>query len=369
MLAALLTGCHSGNGHGRAAAPSRRPPPRPISARTPPRRPLFGQFAGYLWPGHVHSVAASWPVPVVLAAAPHAVAATWIGVESESFIQIGTNELRDRTGAEASYAFWSDVAHHFLPVFLFRVSNGDMIAASIRRTQGAWRLTISDITANVSRSFAVPVETSGTGGFAEWLQEDPGSPHRRAVYPKLGDVEMRELEVNRKPVPVAQMESQWMTVNGATVGPSPIHQGSFELQPRMVTATGMRYLRAAARIDRVLGNFDGHLVRWTALTPHAVIARASKPIPALLAREDSELSATSWPVAVRSLVAELAQTNARLAAALAAGPGTGVASLSRWKSLLRRDDAAGSRVGQSIRHLLGLPGLSLSYTETAAARG
>lgn len=151
----------------------------------------FGPFAGYRWVGPVSSTQASWRVPAIAPGSPAGSAATWIGAEAAGaspapFIQVGTNELGSGR-AEAYYAFWSDVSHHFHPALLFDVRPGDRVTASLRHAGGVWHVAIRDERSGRSAQFTTRQEAAATFSLAQWYQEDTtdGATGRPFPYPQM----------------------------------------------------------------------------------------------------------------------------------------------------------------------------------------
>jgi hypothetical protein len=208
------------------------------AAISPKSRGPFGPFAGYLWTGTVSSVEASWRVPRILSDSAPGGAATWIGAQRTDgpgpFIQIGTNENRATVALETSnyyYAFWSDPRVHFAPQSLGRVDPGDYVSASMVLTSGVWKLRLVDHTRHLTYAFSTAQEASGHFGVAEWLEEDPTSTDTNKVipYPQLATVRFQQLAVNESPPRVDDLYSQWLSLPGMNLAPSPVMGDEFDV--------------------------------------------------------------------------------------------------------------------------------------------
>src|SRR5579875_3325918 len=117
--------------------------------------PWLTRMAGYVWPGAVKSVQASWGVPQILSRNGAAHASTWVGAQvlgdsaHSPFIQVGTTEDRQPSlfGSPDQYwTFWSDVALGFHPHLLFAVHPGDKVTSSLSLSGGRWHVSVSDTT-------------------------------------------------------------------------------------------------------------------------------------------------------------------------------------------------------------------------------
>jgi hypothetical protein len=325
----------------------------------------FGAFAGYIRIGPLRSIAGSWRVPGVLHGSNPGRAATWVGAQApakaEPFIQVGTNEECERTAAggtvEYYYAFWSDTTRDFHPQFLFAVSPGDAISASMHLRRGRWELAISDATSGRRSRFATSQEASIRFNLAEWLQEDITSAHlgRPFPYPRTRTVTISHLLVNSADPTYAAVQSQWMSENHQSLGPGPLRDDSFSLMPMLVSAAGRRYLQLARREDAAQARFTVQATGWSSSTPIAIVSAQRAGLGRELARSLAGLSSPRWPAGAQPLVDRLVRAERALRAQTDATPTltrTGLAAwIGRW---LGEADVLG-RTGHQVRRALGIP--------------
>jgi hypothetical protein len=203
-------------------------------------------FAGYVWGGRVSSVQGSWTVPRILRGSPPGVAATWIGAQgpgggSAPFIQLGSDEqllASSITGshlagprAPAYFAFWSDTARHFHPLFLFPVSPGDELSASMTLGPRGWALSIKDETSGASASLTTTYALGARYNEVEWTQEDvtDGRTSKPFPYPRLSTVVFTHLTVNSHAPGAGAVYSQPMSEPGVSLTPSTLSDDAFAL--------------------------------------------------------------------------------------------------------------------------------------------
>jgi hypothetical protein len=216
----------------------------------------FGAYAGYLWPGRVSSVQGAWSVPTIATGSRTGFGTTWIGVYGSTklgaFIQVGTAELRgdsrNRIAERRYWAFWSNAAHHFHPVFLFSVRPNDDVTATLALAHTGWFVTIVDEISHQRARFATTEEGTAPFADAQWAQEDPvDSTGARYAYPSLSAVAFRRLAVNGAPPSLSSIYSSWMSVNDINLAPTPLARDGFRLRPAVLTPDGTRYLRVSDR--------------------------------------------------------------------------------------------------------------------------
>jgi hypothetical protein len=198
-------------------------------------------FAGYIWFGNTSSIQASWTVPRIMPRSPAGGAGTWIGAQGPgtrltgAFIQVGINETRYASSAgrqlDVYWAFWTDTAHHFLPINLFSVRPGDVLWASLAHRRGQWTVVIRDLSSGTGTVLTTRQEGRASFDWAEWEQEDVGLVGQPFHYPRLSAVSFRRLEVNGGPPAVAGLYSSWMTRAHERVVPSAVRGDSFTLSP------------------------------------------------------------------------------------------------------------------------------------------
>jgi hypothetical protein len=328
--------------------------------------PAFGPFAGYAYKGHVTSLRGSWTVPRVLNGSSGS-ASTWIGVRApgapKPFIQIGNSEaagVRPGDAPEAHYyTFWSDAARGSRPHTLFRVKPGDDLTASLTRTHSRWLLAIVDTSSRAAERFSASAQTRAPLEQAEWTQEDVADGFGRPLpYPQLSAVGFRRLAVNSATPSSARLSAEWMLVNGKSLAPSPLHDGSFTLQPApALTAAGRQYLRISGPEDAGAYAFDRQFARWTATTPYSQMAPASSQFAAALGAAIQADAHAQWPASAQGRVHALVDDMRRLRDRLQATPSRSAAGLAAWRAALTREtevDALGS-AEDALRRALNVP--------------
>ena len=115
-----------------------------------------------------------WTVPSVQTTQYSGASATWIGIDGgssspNSIIQTGT--AQDTDGGSTLYYAWYEL-YPAAPVLIGGVSPGDQMQASIQIAGGHWTISINDLTSG-SQSGVLPVNYSGPGDSAEWIEELP----------------------------------------------------------------------------------------------------------------------------------------------------------------------------------------------------
>jgi hypothetical protein len=320
----------------------------------------FGQFAGYVWLGHVTSVRASWSVPRI-ALGSFGLAGTWIGAEARgAFIQIGTNEESFRpwelAPLEQGYqAFWSDPAHHFRAQRLFSVHPGDHMSASLTLADRRWTLVIIDKTIGRAAHFSTRDEADASFNRADWLQEDPGTKSHAAPYPRLTAVRFAHLKVNATAPDYSGLYSQWMSVNGRNWAPTPLSHDSFSLRPATLSPFGARYLAIAAPEDAATITFIGQMGEWAPTTSPAQIASEASTFTTALRNDIHVLAAVHWPGRGRRLVRSLIRRTGVLLAYTETAVPESLTARRQWIAIWARDAGAIGRAGHAIRRFLRVP--------------
>jgi len=210
------------------------------SSQSPRSGSQGGAFAGWNWVGHVASVKASWTVPRILVGSSPGFAATWIGADGPGqpspFIQIGINVEKAKPTAPgvsiaptASYwAFWSDTRHGYRGRFLFDVSAGDRITASLVFRGGRCWPAIEDVTSRRLARFSTRDETGAAFTRAGWTQEHVMDRQDADGYPSLSTVTFSDLAINGSPPSQDGLYPLTMTLNDQTsIVPSPVTHDSF----------------------------------------------------------------------------------------------------------------------------------------------
>jgi hypothetical protein len=326
----------------------------------------FGPFAGYIWRGHAASVQGSWTVPRVLAGSSlGSMAGTWIGAEAPGkpgpFIQIGTNEQhisppQARRHVPDYYAFWSDTKREFHPQFLFRVSPGDDLRASLALAHKRWTLAIVDQTSGASAHFSTGDEAHGSFNEGEWTQEDvEATPGKLYPYPRLSEVGFRRLAINGSVPNYGEMYSTWMSVNGGYLAPTRLRGNSFTLRRATVSSTGAQYLHVSTPEDVASEAFVADFARWTAKTPYLQIESASLRFAAVLHSNIRALARAQWPTRVRGLIHSLIDDIQVLIEGSRPPAILSPAELAAWRSRWARDAQAVSNVAHVIKWTLNLP--------------
>ncbi|MFL5862700.1 MAG: G1 family glutamic endopeptidase [Solirubrobacteraceae bacterium] len=324
----------------------------------------FGRMAGYVWSGTVTSVRAAWVVPKMASGTGAAHASTWIGAqaaglpERSPFIQVGTTEDRAPTSGPAYSAFWTDTRRGFHPQILFHVHPGDRIAASMSLGSGRWRVLVADTTSRQQAVFSTREDADGAFTLAEWLQEDPSETSGRATpYPRLSAVRMSGLAVNGIAPRYADVYAQWMSVNGATRAPTPLHDDAFEITRGVITTAGRRYLQIAGAHTIASRQLKREEARWTPSTPARAIRSGSAAAFASDRAYARQLARVHWPAPARGPISGLVR-QVRLQERLFATAARHVpASLSAWRVQLSRLNPALSRLTQQVQRALHLPEL------------
>jgi hypothetical protein len=294
--------------------------------------PVGGHFAGYVWIGHLSSMAATWRVPT-LSGSELGRASSWVGAEAPGpglkgpFIQVGTQEEK-RAGTSSGSrpydfyaAFWSDTARDFRPYKLLNVSPGDVVTASLSLSHGRWTVRIRDETSGASNGLITPQEGTSHFNEGEFLQEDVAKALTAPSvfsYPHLSKVTFSDLVVNGAPPRFSAMESAWMAENGALLAPGPLTHDAFSLGITHVTAAGERYLRIVDPFDAVVNQLNADVPRWTAKTPASVIRAEVRRVVSATERGDASLTHATWPPAAEPLIRLLVRQESTIAQRLSA---------------------------------------------------
>jgi Peptidase A4 family len=268
------TACQPGS---RAASITTSAPAAHTGRKT--RKPTSGQIAGcacvgYLWPGDVTSVSASWTVPLLTKHEPRGIAGTWIGAESPGrFIQVGVSEGRDAPNTDAGmrflvgglnhpllYGFWSDTAHQFHPVPLPGVKSGDVVSVSLDLLDRRWYLEFSDPRRKIDVKLSTADEATGPVEDAEWLQEDVETTYgadRLLPYPTLSPVTFTDLKANGVAPAASQLLYRRRPMRYArTLVASSVHNDAFTVFPTTLAPARAQYI---AEADSICQASDAHI--------------------------------------------------------------------------------------------------------------
>jgi Peptidase A4 family len=326
----------------------------------------FGPAAGYVWQGHVVSLRGSWTVARILTSSKGS-ASTWIGVQAPGaprpFIQIGSSEadgFHPGDAPEAHYdAFWSDIHEGAHPHFLFLVKPGDDLSASLTLTNNRWTVAIVDRSTGAAERFSANSETGAPFEEAEWAQEDVANGASKPLpYPQLTAVSFHHLAVNSTTPSSAHLSAEWMSANGKSVAPSPLHDGSFTLRPApAISAAGRQYLRISGPEDAAAYAYYAQLARWSATTPYSQIAAADSRYAAALRASIQAVAGSHWPTPAQGAIQGLSDHMRVLLDRLRSAPSGPAASLAGWRAALTRETQADAVGGAEdvVRRALNVP--------------
>lgn len=240
-LLALGAAALSINTEGHPGAPKRHSASHP---RVPIGSPEYG-FGGYqLYPvDPVTTVSAEWTVPTISVNSSEGDASTWIGVQSQSgaFSQVGTVENRN-SSTDQYYAFWSDTAKSFRPLFLLGVKPGDSVKTSMALKPEGWSLTLDDITSGKARTVQTRYGASDQFNSCEWFQENPVyGQFDHTDYPSLSMVTFRKMALNHSTPKFSFQDAQTLsTSNDTFFVPTHVKHNQFSLVP--ATGKALAYL-------------------------------------------------------------------------------------------------------------------------------
>jgi hypothetical protein len=224
--------------------------------RLPIGSPAYG-FGGYqLYPADpVTSVSAEWTVPTISTNSSAGDASTWIGVQSQSgaFSQVGTVENRNSdNGDDQYYAFWSDTAKGFRPLFLLGVRPGDSVTSTMTLKPEGWALSLDDATSGKTRTIQTRYGANDQFNSCEWFQENPVyGQFDHTNYPTLSTVAFRDMALNHaKPTFNFQEAQTLSTYNDTFFVPTHVKDNGFSLMP--ATGSALAFL-TDVYIDDQLG--------------------------------------------------------------------------------------------------------------------
>jgi hypothetical protein len=332
----------------------------------------FGAFSGYQRFGSTRSVGATLTVPRLNPGPELAAAGTWIGAEAigaggsrEPFIQVGVNEVSvggilpgSHTRA-VYYVFWSDTANHFHPLPLFEVHAGDQVATSLALRDHRWRITVADGTTH--RSFDTTQEGHGVFQMAVWAQEDVTENTRTmrlSPYPDVASPVMSSLSVNGRAPTQASLNATWMSVRGAILSPTPLHDDSFSLTQKSLALTPhqIAFLGALATANTKRAKVVADLYRVTAQTPRTLIRRWASQLSAHIAHSEHVLRSQRWFGDADSKAAALIiKDEQRVASLTDAIRDLPASDYGRWRA--RWSSSVGASIAATARLLraLGVP--------------
>jgi hypothetical protein len=220
-------------------------------------------------------------------------------------------------------------------------------------------LAIVDTSTGAAERFSTSAETRAPFEEAEWTQENVANGAAKPLpYPQLSAVGFRRLAVNSATPSTSRLSPEWMSVDGKSVAPSPLHDGSFTLQPApALTAAGKQYLRISARQDAAAYAFYAQFARWTATTPYSEIASASAKFAAALRASIQADTHARWPASAQGQVRLLIEDMRRLREELRSTPSRSAAALSARRAALARAAEGGALGGaeDALRRALNVP--------------
>jgi hypothetical protein len=227
--------------------------------RLPIGSPAYG-FGGYqLYPDEpVTSVSGEWAVPTISANSSTGDASTWIGVQSQTgaFSQVGTVENRNSAnGDDRYYAFWSDTAKGFRPLFLLGVKPGDSVEARMTLKPEGWSLTLDDATSGKARTIQTKYGAKDEFNSCEWFQENPVyGQFTHTNYPTLSTVTFRDMALNHSQPILSYQDAQTLSTYGDTFFvPTHVKKNQFSLVP--ATGSALAFLTDVYIEDQLGADF------------------------------------------------------------------------------------------------------------------
>jgi len=322
--------------------------------RLPIGSPAYG-FGGYqLYPADpVTSVSAKWDVPTISANSSTGDASTWIGVQSQSgaFSQVGTVENRNTDhGNDQYYAFWSDTAKGFRPLYLLAVKPGDSVQATMSLAPDGWSLTLSDMTSGKTRTIQTKYGAGDQFNSCEWFQENPVyGQFDHTNYPSLSTVEFQDMALNHaKPTFNFQDAQTLSTYNDTFFVPTHVKHNQFSLVP--ATGSALEFLTDGYIDDQLGAEFFESATQGIEpgnIATNAYIAGLGLELPILQAQ--------TWPKhvakAMSRYIADQKYLETYMQNWLNESPSDRSANLSNVANALLKDD----RYADKVRSLLGLP--------------
>jgi hypothetical protein len=360
----LVSGCGSSSTNGSG------PPVSGVISNS------LGAMAGYVFEGHIHSVAGAWLVPAIERGSKDGHACTWIGAQAPGpsgdgpFVQVGITE--DRVGPlvlgthESVYsAFWSASALDFHPVNLFVVKPGDHVSASLRLESGGWHVSITDTTNGMRKAFVTQHDVKGAFNLAEWLQEDPTKDSgAREPYPRIRPVSFTGLTVDGVSPRYSDLDSQWMSVNRSDLAPTPLVGNEFSLENTALSPAGVRYYAIAKRGDQVQEKFQGDVLGATA--PGAGQGEVATALRSLDGYT-GELARSHWPTEAASAVANLVTKGRTLAVVVRSAERPGWKDDAAWQARFKSAELTLSVQAHLVRRLLHVPEIGTATPGTRAS--
>jgi hypothetical protein len=301
----------------------------------------FGTFAGYARLGDARQAAATITVPRIAASSPAGVASAWVGVKREGrypapFVQAGVVAWGPGAPAAAGSryeAFWSDTNASFRPRWLFRVAPGDRLRAKLSRTAAGWLISVRNLTSGVGRSILDTERPGSLRAQVEWLQEDPGGAHP-AAYPAIQGATFSSLSVDGTTPRQSELLVNWMSPRGTSgyLAPSPVHEGSFQIAPRALSAPAIEWIR----LTQALQARQAHLWRlvkftWNRSTSLSTIDEETRRLASEERRVAARVAAIDWPSRAQPAIADAYALMPHVLAVTGEAPGPSTSAYRRWR--------------------------------------
>jgi hypothetical protein len=344
VAAALSISTEGHNGHSKHRGTAH--PRLPIGS------PEYG-FGGYqLYPiDPVTSVSATWIVPTISTSSSDGDASTWIGAQSESgaFSQVGTVENRNPAN-DQYYAFWSDTAKQFSPIYLLGVQPGDSVKAVMTLKPEGWSLTLDDATSGKARTIQTKYGGDDEFNSCEWFQENPVyTQFDHTNYPTLSTVAFRDMALNHDTPKFSFQDAQTLsTYNDTFFVPTHVRHNEFSLVP--ATGSALEFLTDVYIEDQLGAEFFESATQG--IEPGNV---ATNAYIAGLGLELPILQSESWPKhvakAMSRYIANQNYLETYMQNWLNEPPAERSANLSNVANALLKAD----RVADKVRSRLGLP--------------
>lgn len=324
----------------------------------------FGRMAGYVWQGHVASVAAAWPVPRMAPGSGAAHASTWIAAQAPGpsrrspFIQVGIVEDRADSSPPVYGAFWTDTTRGFHPQILFDVRPGDVVASALSLASGRWQVSIRDTTSGQHASFSTREEGQAAFGLAEWLQEDPSDISGNATpYPRLSTVRIGALAANGAPPRYADVFAQWMSLPDRNLAPTPLRRDAFSITRAVLSRAGQHYLQIARPQNAVARRLGLEEASWTASTSVGELRRISATAAVSERAYADGLDRAVWPATAQGPIATLVHAVRHEAVIFQAAARQAPSSLTAFRRRLAQVTSALLGLVHAVRRALHLPEL------------
>lgn len=316
-------------------------------------------FGGYNWLGKVKEIGAQWKVPAIYKNSRAGDAATWIGAQNDGgndFIQLGTLEDLDLTGAVQYEAFWSDSAVNFTPQDLGVIKAGDNVSVEMVRKGFGWSLRLEDHASNLSVNRQIDYGFEDPFNQGEWIEENPSSSYNGLPvlpYPGMENIKFQDLAVNGEAPKLSFDDAVVLITSSVRYRvPTPIHNDSFSLQ--LPTSTQLRLLNDLRPSDLEATVFANEFSTWSNASAKQRAAEISTFLDAL-DKTSKSLAHQKWPSAsdasVRRFVNGCVEEDRLMKDWGAASSEKSGAAFTKWAtSELERDYFA-----DLVRESLGLP--------------